>query len=131
LDFSRKFYKRLGSAYVSRYVQATISDKGFKTNIQETKLSLNKLMKIQVRDFNWKESNQPSTGFVAQELFEVFPEAVIIPENKNEPWMVSPTTLIPLLVKSVQDQQKIIDTQSEKIKSLEERLSAVEKLLAK
>jgi hypothetical protein len=110
---------------------ANLSDKNLKTNIHETRYSLNDLMKVNVRDFNWKESNQASTGFVAQELFEVFPEAVIVPNDKNEPWMVSPTTLIPIMVKSIQDQQMIIKSQEEKIKSLEDRLSAVEKLLAK
>ncbi len=112
-------------------ILSTISDKSFKSNIHETKYSLGNLMKVKVRDFNWKENNKPSTGFVAQELYEVFPEAVIVPEDKNEPWMISPTTVIPVMVKSIQDQQKIIQSQEEKIKSLEDRLSAIEKLLAK
>ena len=113
------------------FVLNTGSDNRLKTNIHETRFSLNDLMKIQVRDFNWINSNQPSTGFIAQELNEVYPMAVGIPEDDKEFWMVSSQTLIPLLVKSIQDQQKIINSQDVKIKSLEDRISAIENSLAK
>ena len=112
-------------------VLAAGSDSRLKTNIQDTKISLNDLMKIQVRDFNWINSNKPSTGFIAQELNEVYPMAVSIPEDDKEYWMVSSESLIPLLVKSIQDQQKIINSQDVKIKSLEDRISAIENSLAK
>lgn len=110
---------------------ANLSDSRLKTNIKETHYSINDLLKIKVRDFTWKESNKPATGFVAQELIEVVPDAVSVPENPNEFWMVSQTTLIPLLVKSIQDQQNTIKQQEDRIKSLEERLSAIESKLNK
>ena len=69
------------------------------------------------------------TGFVAQELYDVYPAAVRKPKiDSKENWMINKSNLIPLLVKSIQDQQEIIKSHEAKIKSLEERISALEKL---
>ena len=68
-------------------------------------------MKIPVYDYEYKnEPGKTQVGFVAQELYNVFPQAVIVggDDPKTNPWMVDYSKLTPLLVKAVQDQQKRI-----------------------
>jgi len=112
-------------------ILSTSSDERLKKDIIESNVSINDLLKIKVRDFVWINSDKSSTGFIAQELFEVYPQAVIVPNDTNEYLTISPQTLIPLIVKSIQDQQSIISSQDAKIKSLEDRISAIEQSLAK
>ena len=103
------------------------SDQRLKKNIEDTKWSIDDLMKIKVRDFNWRTENsspEKSTGFIAQELQEVYPQAAHGTEYDDideNPMTVSPDRLIPLLVKSVQDQNKVINDLVERINKLENK----------
>ena len=51
------------------------------------------------------------TGFIAQELYEIFPNAVTKPANAEDMWSVDYGKVTPLLVKAIQEQQKTIETQ--------------------
>ncbi|MFA5062590.1 MAG: tail fiber domain-containing protein [Candidatus Omnitrophota bacterium] len=85
----------------------TSSDRRLKENIIPTSRGLKVLMSIPVRDFNFiaDPGKKKVQGFIAQELYEVYPEAVKIggKDLKTEPWMVDYARLTPLLVKSVQE----------------------------
>ncbi len=91
---------------------ANLSDRRLKENIKATHYTIEDLMKIGVVDYNYK--NNPSktrtTGFIAQDLFNIFPDAVQKggEDAKTNPWTVDYGKLTPLLVKAVQDQQKEI-----------------------
>ncbi len=99
------------------------SDKRLKENVVATHYGINDLMKIEVKDYNFKSdiNKTQQIGFLAQDLFKIFPDAVSQGgENPNEdPWGVDYGRLTPLLVKAIQDQQEII-------KQLETRLKALE-----
>lgn len=112
---------------------ATSSDARLKNSIQNTHFSLENLMKIKVRDYYWNndKANKLNTGFIAQELYEIFPNAVAVPAKPEGTWMISQEKLIPLIVKSIQDQQATMKAQEERIKSLEDRLSALEQKIGK
>ena len=47
------------------------------------------------------------TGFLAQELYTLFPQAITVggDDAKINPWMVDYSKLTPLLVKGIQEQQ--------------------------
>jgi hypothetical protein len=109
----------------------TTSDRRLKENIQDTHFSLVDLMKIQVRDFNYKKDAKKTliTGFIAQELENVFPCAVTVGATENDFWAVDYGKLTPLLVKAVQDQQKEIEDLKKQNEDLKQRLAAVEKKL--
>jgi len=98
------------------------SDLRLKTDIKPLPVGLKELLKIKPREYLWKDNLMPSRGFIAQELYEVYPEAANKPQIEddpiNNPWTVSQIKLIPLLVKSIQDQQKIIDKLEEEINKL-------------
>ena len=110
----------------SSVILDSTSDKRLKTNIQDLDIGLETLLKIKPRSFNWKSNpnNEPSHGFIAQELNRIYPKAVKRPSKPNsdphkDPWSLAEASLIQILVKSIQDQQKIIKKLETRIKKLE------------
>ena len=114
----------------------SISDSRRKMNIVDTAnphCSLESLMKLKVRDFEYKNApGKVNTGFVAQELKQHWEPGVSDHEHLNEKEGLKPgdkgfrymmlrahKAPHPLLVQAIQDQQKIIE-------SLEKRISALE-----
>ncbi len=91
----------------------TTSDRRTKENITETVLGLDALMQLPIRDFSFiKDTTHATTsGFIAQELYEIFPWAVstngdngIDPlTGTSTPWSVDYGRITPLLAKSIQD----------------------------
>ncbi len=93
----------------------TTSDQRVKENIRDTSLSLSDLMRVQVRDYNFIAdiNKKTSQGFIAQELLQVYPQAVTVPEDPNGLYMVDYSKLMPLAIKSIQDLNlKVIDMES-------------------
>ena len=91
----------------------TTSDVRLKENIKATHYGVSDLMKIQVRDYNFiADKKTPNTGFIAQQLYEIFPDAVTVGDKdaKTNPWSVDYGKVTPLLVKAIQDQQKEIES---------------------
>jgi len=91
----------------------TSSDQRIKENIVPTTYGISDLMKINVEDFNFitDPTKQKNTGFIAQNLYSVFPEAVTTNGDNGTnplalgttPWMVDYSKVTPLIVKSIQD----------------------------
>jgi hypothetical protein len=103
----------------------TMSDRRLKNNIQNAPDALGIVAAIKVRSFDWKDSgNHLDFGFVAQELHEVAPQAVSVGSSGDEeigkaPWSVDNSTLVPLLVKAIQEQQAIITALTARVEALE------------
>lgn len=101
-------------------VYNTTSDSRLKENIVETPYGLADLMKLPVRNFDFKSdpAHITTTGFIAQELYKVFPDAVTTNGDDGEvplgasstPWRVDYGRITPLVVKAVQDIAKINST---------------------
>lgn len=125
---------KVGSVFVTTTATTynTTSDKRLKNNIADTKLGLNNLMQVKVRDFSFKNdpTNKIFTGFIAQELYEIYPDAVTKPENDNGIWQVDYGRITPLLVKAIQDQQQQIDTLKEENSSLKQKVKEIDELKA-
>jgi len=106
-------------------IYATTSDKRLKENIKPLSVGLNELLKIQPSEYNWKGSTGLDQGFIAQDLYTIWPKAVHKPHNEtdmSDPWAVDYGKLTPLLVKAIQDQQKIIEKLKEKVINLENKI---------
>ncbi|MEA3444454.1 MAG: tail fiber domain-containing protein, partial [Bacteroidota bacterium] len=58
------------------------------------------------------------TGFIAQELYEIFPNAVTKPANEEDMWSVDYGKVTPLLTKAIQEQQQTIEAQQKQIDEL-------------
>ena len=81
----------------------TSSDARLKENITAADDAALLIDALQVRQFDWKANGQHQRyGFVAQELDEVYPEAVSKPADPEEMMGVDYSKLVPLLVKEIQ-----------------------------
>ena len=97
------------------------SDARLKENVKDTRYGLESLLRIRVRDYTWKGTGAPDTGLIAQELAEVYPEAVSTGgDNPGEdPWGVSYGRLVPLLIQAVQDQNSEIESLRKQVAALQ------------
>lgn len=81
------------------------SDERLKQNIINTKITGKDIIsKLKVRDFEWK--NKPGrkvTGFIAQEVMKIYPDAVGDPNPDNSMYSLSKTSLIPPIIKYIQE----------------------------
>lgn len=108
------------------------SDRRAKTNIEPIAYGLNEVLAMNPVQFQWKERPErgEKLGLIAQELLELVPEVVkthefeATDENGSlekkllERYGVYYTDLIPILIKAMQEQQKQIDTQKQRIQEL-------------
>lgn len=92
------------------------SDQRLKKNIRDSKMGLNTVMQLKVRDYEWKADGQTvNAGFVAQELYEVYPEAVSkgsdgeLDSKEGGTWMVNYAGITPLLTKAIQELNGKVD----------------------
>jgi len=92
------------------------SDINLKTNIVPITNSIEKIIKINGVSFNWKETQKPSIGVIAQNIEEVFPELVSEGETKT----VNYNGLVGALIEAVKEQQKQIDILREEIENLKD-----------
>ncbi len=107
----------------------TSSDRRLKNNIVNTHFGINDLMKIQVRDYVYKADagKTLTTGFIAQELYDIFPNAVTKPAKAEDMWSVDYGKVTPLLVKAIQEQQATIEAQQKQIDELKKMVEGLMK----
>ena len=102
----------------SSIVYNTTSDIRLKTIVDKPMDALEKILQITPRNYYWNEEADPITwerlvpdkktidyGFIAQEIYEVFPQMVTVGGNdpKIEPWQIDYSKITPLLVKAIQE----------------------------
>jgi hypothetical protein len=88
-----------------------LSDERLKENIQPMSNSLSTLLEL--NGVHYTMNNSYNSGFIAQQLHSVIPEAV---NTKNsEKWSVDYSQIIPLLVESVKELHKEIEILKKKI----------------
>lgn len=95
----------VGSVTVTASTTAynTTSDARLKENITDANDAASLIDALQVRQFDWKsDGSHQRYGFVAQELYEVAPEAVSKPQDPDEMMAVDYSKLVPMLVKEIQ-----------------------------
>ena len=103
------------------------SDARLKKNISPLTSSLEKLLALNPVSYQWKsgEDTRSHIGFLAQELETVIPEAVYKPtgnsETSTDKYGVNYSTIIPVLVKAIQEQQQQIDELKTRVRALENK----------
>ena len=101
------------------------SDARLKNNIQPLTSGLDEVMRLQPVSFNFRESlesanyNGHNIGFIAQQVKEVIPEAVT--ENPDSLLAINTTTMIPVLVKAIQELKEENQLLSAKIEQLQQK----------
>lgn len=108
---SIQFYRdtsQVGSISVTTTTTAfnTSSDRRLKTNIRDFTLSGPIIDRIKPRIYDWKTGEKNTIGFVAQELYEVYPAAVSKGDDNlvkiKDQWAVDYSKLVPVLVAEIQ-----------------------------
>lgn len=127
-NVAEKFYVfDSGSVYNSTGTYGTISDIKLKENIVDATPKLDKILQLQVRNFNFKTvPNDKQIGFVAQEIEQIFPSLVQTSDDKDEEGnelgtttkQVKTSVLIPILVKAIQELNAKVEAQALEIKAL-------------
>jgi hypothetical protein len=107
----------------------SLSDFKLKENIVDATPKLEDVMRLQVRNFNFKKSlgyeDNKQIGFVAQEFENVFPGLVesVSKDDSGEDdaniKSIKTSVLVPILVKAIQEQQAIITDLKARIETLE------------
>ena len=104
-----------GTVNATSIVISAISDQRLKENVRNIETGLDAIMALKPRRFDWKEGKgqdkKNAAGFIAQEFEQVFPECVGTSkagEDGIEYKNINHETLIPTLVKAMQEQQKLI-----------------------
>jgi hypothetical protein len=98
------------------------SDQRLKENIVDAPDALPLLKTIQIRSFDWIGDKYHQTfGAIAQELQMVLPEFVPTNENPDVMLGVDYGKMVPMLIKSIQEQQTLITQLTDRIAALEAR----------
>ncbi len=88
----------------------TSSDERMKENIQDAGDAGSKIDAIQIRQFDWKNSNHHEDfGVIAQELQSVAPEAVSEGYTEEDMWSVDYSKLVPTLIKEIQSLRRRVE----------------------
>ena len=109
----------------------TTSDRRLKQNIHNTSFGLNQLMMIEVKDYSYKSDSYQTlqTGFLAQQLFSVYPQAVTVggEDAAKHPWQIDYSKLTPLLVQAMQELKVQNDLALRENKDLQKNIVAMTK----
>lgn len=89
----------------------TTSDLRLKSNVKDAAPVLEKIMQIQVRQYDWTEGAlHQDYGFIAQELDPILSGIVTKGKTENDIWQLDYSKLTPHLLKAIQEQQSIIES---------------------
>ena len=103
----------------------TSSDYRLKENIVDLPNSLETISKLKPRQFDWKETGNTTTGFIAHELAEICPHAVngdkdAVDSDGNPVYQgVDASKLVPLLTAALQEAITKIETLEARVATLE------------
>jgi hypothetical protein len=120
---------------------STTSDIRVKDNIRPISDALGKINSLNPCHFEYKDKlGKTKTGFIAQEFGEIFPGHIVeethVPEQyrefipEGESLKGIDADLIPYLVKALQEQQAIIQSQTDTITAMEAQLTDINLTLA-
>ncbi len=114
------------------------SDARMKKGITNLNYGLSQIMQLRPVSFQWKDrkDGQLNLGLIAQEVAEVIPEAVVKGKDEATTMGLNYSSLVPVLIKAVQEQQTTLERKDAEIKAvraendaLNTRLAAIEQLL--
>jgi hypothetical protein len=113
-----------GTVRATSDIVAGVSDARLKTNINEIPDCIDKIMRITgvyytsnklAKELGIYEEHPRSVGLIAQQVDEVFPEAVEKAPVNNKYLTIKYDKLVPTLLQAIKEQQELIKSIKEKI----------------
>ena len=86
----------------------SVSDQRYKKNISTISDAGSLLKQIRGVRFDWRKDGSPDVGVIAQEVFEVIPEAIVSSMNGSM-LTVAYNKIIPLLIETIKDLQSRVE----------------------
>lgn len=145
-DWEQQVYMQLRSDTSALYINGTkvslVSSSSIRykhdvKDLEDAELDPNRLYELKVRqgEYNdgvplqyWDLKNKTIPMFIAEEVAEIYPSAVILNDDQQiESW--DERRIIPPMLKLIQDQKTQIDTQQAEIDELKQRLAALEEMI--
>jgi len=100
-----------------------------KKDIQDLNYGLNTVMQLRPVSYRWKNGEGGiNIGLIAQEVQPIIPEVVDVGEDEIKTLGMKYNELIPVLISAIQEQQKIITSQSTKIDGLTSEVAQLRKM---
>jgi hypothetical protein len=121
---------RIGTTSAVTY--STTSDYRLKENITPMTGALSKVARLKPVTYTWKSGGESAEGFIAHELAEVCPDAVVgtkdeLDKDGNPKYQSIDTSfLVATLTAALQETKALIDQQAETINALTARVVALE-----
>jgi trimeric autotransporter adhesin len=114
-------------AGVGDYVN--LSDGRYKKNINPLENSLDKILQLNGVSYDWDKEkadgkqldDRNHIGFLAQDLEAVLPQAVSTADDAQKTKSVAYSTVIPVLVEAMKEQQKQIEALKKEIERLNKK----------
>jgi hypothetical protein len=105
------------------------SDARLKTGVTDLRYGLRELMQLRPVTFEWKDHSdrQRHLGLIAQETEQIIPEAVMRTANADTPLGMNYTTLIPVVIRAIQEQQSALTTLKNENETLQQRNAALQR----
>ncbi|MFQ5636532.1 MAG: tail fiber domain-containing protein [bacterium] len=97
------------------------SSKRWKKNIRPIQGALEKVKQLQGVSYDWKKDGSHDIGLIAEEVGEIVPEVVTYEENGIDAKIVNYPHLVALLIESIKEQQKQIDTLRAEMRKLKSK----------
>lgn len=98
------------------------SDRREKKDINSLEYGLETLQQLQPVSYYWRDGDpDKKLGLIAQDVYEVIPEVVNVPESEEGLYGITYTELIPVLIQSIKELSAEVNRQKEKIEILESK----------
>jgi len=112
-------------------VYASASDRRLKDNIEEIPSVMDKIRKLEVVEYYFKDDKKrenKSIGLIAQDVEKIFPSIVSKPEDNKSFYSLNYSAFGPIAIKAIQEQQEQIEKQQREIDELRQQNSEIQKL---
>jgi hypothetical protein len=145
-DYNGSLFTVNGIARNHLAAWTTASDARIKKNIKPIENALESIMRFNPVSFTWSDDyiarnpelkNQEQLGFIAQEVKEIRPEMVkVVAETIGDKsiedfHLLNSNDLMPLMLKAIQEQQSIINSQQEQINELVKEIETIKFAISK
>jgi hypothetical protein len=126
-----------GSLPISATAFTVVSSKRFKQNIVPVAYGLNTVLQLRPVQYNYifEKQEQVHLGLIAEEVNALIPEVVVKQDAEGKETTdpngiamgVNYTDLTPVLIKAIQEQQKLIDEQMKMLQELKQEVERLKK----